>query len=70
MHMVQANFALSSSANKALLLNVDGFLAVLVDNLLLSSHPAQQQPDFEAVRGPVQRVRLAMEMPVLPVLPV
>ena len=52
------------SVNKQLLLNVERFLEVIVDSLLLDpEHPKTAQPDFETVKIPVQRVRC--ERPVL-----
>ena len=38
-----------------MLLDVDNFVAVLVDNLLVDNHPAQEQPNFEAIKSQVQR---------------
>ena len=47
-----------SDTNKQLLLNVEGFLAVLVDSLLLDpEHPRREQPNFETIKAGVQAVR-------------
>ena len=46
------------SVNKQLLLNVDRFLEVMVDSLLLDpEHPRAAQPDFDTIKVPIQRVR-------------
>ena len=48
-----------SDANKELLLRADGFIRILIDSLLLDpDHPRRTdgKTDFEAVKGPVQRV--------------
>lgn len=47
-----------NSVNKQLLLNVDRFLEVLVDSLLLDpEHPRAAQPDFDSIKVPIQQVR-------------
>jgi hypothetical protein len=54
-----------SDINKELLLNAEGFISLLVDSLLLDpQHPRQKNAamqgttDWEAAKGPVQRVRV------------
>ena len=54
-----------SDINKELLLNAEGFIPLLVDSLLLDpQHPRQENAamqgttDWEAAKGPVQRVRV------------
>lgn len=56
-HLLNPWFVLHS-VNKQLLLNVERFLEVIVDSLLLDlEHPKAAQPDFETIKIPVQRVR-------------
>ena len=53
-----------SDRNKGFLLNAEGFIPLLVDSLLLDPEHPSKNPvtvmgggDFEAAKGPVQRVR-------------